>query len=201
MSAIPSEVTLRHRTPDTRPNGWWGMVLLIATEATLFFVLLAGYFYLRFQSTPAWPPDGIDPPKLIVPGVMTALIVASSVPMWWAHRGIRHGRTRRLESGLLGTFFIGALFVAVQVHEFRDKLDHFKPQTDAYGSMFFTITGLHAAHVVVGLLLTLWTYAHTLRGSFTHKRYATVQATALYWHFMPAMWVIIFLALYVSPRA
>jgi heme/copper-type cytochrome/quinol oxidase subunit 3 len=201
MTVAPVELELRTRTPTGRPNGWWGMVLLIATEATLFAVLIASYFYLRFESAPEWPPDGIAAPKLLLPSVMTALLVASSIPMWWAARAIERGRTRQLEAGLLGSFFLGTLFLLVQALEFLDKLDRFKPQTDAYASMFFTITGLHAAHVAVGLLLTLWTAVYAARGSFSTRWHTTVRTTALYWHFMPAVWIVIFLALYVSPRA
>jgi len=200
MTSVPSELGVRVQVPRSRPNGWWGMVLLIATEATLFAVLLAAYFYLRFESTPAWPPDGIEAPTLLLPLVMTALLVASSVPMWWAARSVVRARTHRLEAGLLAAFVLGALFLLVQVAEFREKLKDFKPQTDAYGSIFFTITGLHAAHVAAGLLLTLWTAFHAARGAFTPRRHTAVRATALYWQFMPVSWVVIFLALYLTPR-
>jgi len=200
MSVAPVELRLRTAPPTTRPNGWWGMLLLIATEATLFAVLLASYFYIRFESGPEWPPDGIEAPKLLLAVVMTVLLTASSVPMWWSLRSIRRGRRSGLVAGLLGSFLLGALFLLVQAAEYRDELDHFKPQTDAYGSMFFTITGLHAAHVAAGLLLVLWTSFHGARGSFSARRHTTVRATALYWHFMPVSWFAIFLVLYLTPR-
>src|SRR5207249_2757619 len=88
---------------DTRAPAWWGMVLFIATEAALFASLLVSYFYLR-ASAPSWPPPGLERPELSVPVVMTVVLLASSVPMAWADRGIQQGRQGRLILGLMLSF-------------------------------------------------------------------------------------------------
>ena len=75
--------------PTSRSTSWWGMMLLIATEGTIFAILLLSYAYLRFSSTPAWPPAGIEPPALKLPVLMTAALVLSSVPMQLA--GMAYG--------------------------------------------------------------------------------------------------------------
>ena len=76
--------------PDTRTSesGWWGMLLFIATEATIFGILFATYFYLRFRNMPVWPPDGIKQPTLGLPLLMSVFLLSSSIPD--AHR--RAGR-------------------------------------------------------------------------------------------------------------
>src|SRR5689334_10325596 len=89
---------LPHLVAGSKSVDWWGMVLLILTEATLFAALLSSYFYLRFLN-PAWPPAGIERPELVLPSVATVILLASSLPMHLADRGIRTGNQRRLRWG------------------------------------------------------------------------------------------------------
>jgi heme/copper-type cytochrome/quinol oxidase subunit 3 len=181
-----------------RPTAWWGMLLVIATEATLFALLLASYFYLRARTPPPWPPDGIEPPKLLLPSVMTVLLFTSSIPMLYADRKIRRGDITRLRIGLVVTFVLGAAFLVVQGFEYHDTLREFRPGTDAYGSAFFTITGLHGAHVLAGLLLIAWTLFRARRGIVSRRHHVGVEVTALYWHFVHVAWLVIFASLYLS---
>ena len=81
------------RSRRALPSGWWGVLLFIATEATLFGLMIASYFYLRFQ-TAHWPPAGIDKPKVALPLVLTAILVATAVPLLLAVRSARVGRAR-----------------------------------------------------------------------------------------------------------
>ena len=84
-----------------RPLGWWGMLLLVATEATLFGVLLASYYYLRFEAGPAWPPEGIPEPKVVKNLWINAILVASSVPMLLAVRRILAGNLANTEENVI----------------------------------------------------------------------------------------------------
>jgi heme/copper-type cytochrome/quinol oxidase subunit 3 len=186
--------------PVGRPLGWWGMLFVIATEATLFAVLLAAYFYLRFKSPGAWPPDGISDPKLLKPAVMTAFLMASSLTVWYGERAVRRDDMRGLRIGLALTFLLGVGFLALQFVEYRELLREIHPSTDAYASTFFTITGLHGAHVVAGLLLLAWTQFFAWRGAYRSEEHVAVQTSALYWHFVHVVWLFLFLALYLSPR-
>jgi cytochrome c oxidase subunit III len=184
-----------------RSFGWWGMVWLIATEATLFGILVASWFYVRATSGPAWPPEGIAPPELGLPLFMTAVLWSSSLPVHVADRGIRRGSQRRLRIGLALGFVLGAAFLGLQLAlEWPKTLRQFTPQTNAYGSMFFTITGFHALHVAIGLLLLAWTQARAWQGAFDGYRHVTVQNVALYWHFVDAVWALVLVSLYLSPR-
>ena len=191
---LPKDVT------GTRSPAWWGMVWLIATEATLFAGLLASYFFLRFKSGPVWPPPPLDKPSLAGPVIMTVILLSSSVPMHLADMGIRKGRQSRLKIGLLLCFLLGAVFLSLQVIEYGEKLQEFTPRTNVYGSLFYTITGFHGFHVFVGLVLNAWTQVRAWKGHFDDRRHVTVQNVALYWHFVDVVWIFVFLSLYLSPN-
>jgi heme/copper-type cytochrome/quinol oxidase subunit 3 len=186
--------------PIARSTGYWGMLLLIATEAALFAVLLASYFYVRFKTPGPWPPHGLGDPKLLKPVVMTALLMGSSGTAWYAERGIRRDDRRALHLGLAGTFVLGLGFLVLQGLEYHEKLARFGPRDHAYGSFFFTITGLHGSHVVVGLLILAWTQLYAWRGAYRSERHEAVECAALYWHFVHVAWLFVFASLYLSPR-
>jgi len=208
MSAVRDAVETTTRpaaaareVPAGRRPGWWGMVLTLATDLAAFAALLAGYFYIRFVTAQAWPPDGIAEPKLLKPWIMTALLMASSIPAYLADSSIRRGEVDRLRLYLASTLLLGAAFLALQAWEYSDKLDVLRPQDDAYGSLFYTITGLHGSHVIVGLLLLLWTQFFAWRGAYTAERHVAVQVAALYWHFVHVVWLFVFVSLCVGLRA
>ena len=193
-------VTYTEASAASRSPAWWGMLLLIATEATLFALLLVSYFYERFESVGPWPPDDIAEPKLLVPAVMTALLMASSVPAYLADTSIRRGEVDRLRLYLASTLVLGAAFLGLQAWEYSNELDVLRPQTDAYGSLFYTVTGLHGLHVIVGLFLLGWVLAWALRGRYGADRHLAVEISSLYWHFVHVVWLFVFLSLYLSPR-
>jgi cytochrome c oxidase subunit III len=199
-AAVPAAEPVTAEVPAGRPTGWWGMVMFITTEGTLFAALVASYFYLRFQSTPTWPLGGIKAPELPLPLVMSAILLSSSAPMAWADHGIRHGHLGRLRLGLAATFVLGATFLGLQGYEYATKLKEFTPTTNAYGSLFFAITGFHGMHVMVGLLLILFVQVRAWLGHFDARRHLHVQTAAMYWHFVDAVWVVIMLSLYIGPH-
>jgi heme/copper-type cytochrome/quinol oxidase subunit 3 len=182
--------------------GWWGMVLFIAVEATVFALLLASYFYLRFRSGPVWPPDGIENPKLKLVLVMSGVLWSSSLPIHLAHSAVKRGHVSVMRVCLAVGFVLGAAFLALQcLVEYPDILRHeFTPRTNAYGSMFFTITGLHGAHVAVGLLMNAWCQVRARQGAFDEHRHVSVQNFVLYWHFVDVVWVFVLATLYLSPQ-
>jgi heme/copper-type cytochrome/quinol oxidase subunit 3 len=181
---------------EPRPNGWWGMLLLIATEAALFGTLIASYFYLRFQ-TPGWPPGAIEPPHITRPLVFTAILVFTSIPMWVAVEAARAGRRVLLSVSLVGAVAIGALYLWLQSDLLRTSAEQFTPQTDAYGSIYYTLQVAHAAHVFAGLLLNVWLLSKVSR-RVTRYRLVGVQAVALYWHFVNVLAVVVVLTI-LSP--
>jgi len=163
-----------------KPNGWWGMVVFVATEATLFATLIGSYYDLRFR-TPHWPPPGVPDPKVAVPLVLLAVLVSSSIPVQLASRFAQAGRVAPTQLALLTALLLQAGYLGMQIHLFADDLHRFKPQGSAYGSIYFTLVGAHHAHVFVGILLELWFFLRLFAGN-TVYRAVGIHATAFYWH-------------------
>jgi len=180
--------------------GYWGMWGLITTEALLFSTLFASYFYLRFRAH-TWPPRGIAPPDLVLPLIMTVILWSSSIPVHLADHAIKHGNQKGLRYGLLAGWVLGATFLGLQLFvEYPSTLKLFTPRTNSYGSLFFTITGFHGFHVIVGLLLSIWVQIRAWQGAFDEHRHLTVHNFAMYWHFVDTVWLFVLLTIYFSPR-
>jgi heme/copper-type cytochrome/quinol oxidase subunit 3 len=178
-----------------RPTGWWGMMVLIATEGTIFLGLLSAYFFIRASSR-SWPQGGIEPPelKLIVP--FTVVLLASSLPLFWGEHAIARGRQGALRAALAISFVLGLAFLLNQVKEYRDLT--FGLRDNAYASLFYVITGLHGLHVAIGLLMNLVVQLKAWMGKFTPERHLTVTVFSLYWHFVDVVWIFVFSSLYLS---
>jgi heme/copper-type cytochrome/quinol oxidase subunit 3 len=179
-----SNVAIRatERRARAFPNGWWGMALLIATEATLFGTMIATYFYLRFQVVD-WPPLNIEPPKVALPLALTGALVATSIPMFLAARSARRGRPGLAVAWLVPALLVQCGYLAVQIVLYLDDLSKFSPQGTAYGSIYFTLLMTHHVHVLVGILLNVW-IVYRLLGGLTEYRVTGMRAIAIYWHFV-----------------
>jgi len=172
------------------------MVMLITTEALVFFALLSSYFFVR-AGAPHWPLGGIEQPPLDRISFCTAVLLGSTIPVVWAERGIRKGDVRQLQVGLLAGFLMGLAFVAHQFLLEWPEL-HLGRRDNAYGSLFYTITGLHGLHVIAGLLMSLVVQAKAWTGRFDAEHHTTVEVFSLYWHFVDAVWVFVFSSLFLS---
>jgi heme/copper-type cytochrome/quinol oxidase subunit 3 len=118
--------------------------------------------------------------------------------MVWAEQGIRHDRPTRLRVGLALAIALGVIFLALQGVEYgREKLS---PTHDAYGSLFYTITGFHGAHVFAGLVMLSVVLVRALRGHFAIGRHEAVSNVAIYWHFVDVVWLAVFTSLSITPR-
>jgi heme/copper-type cytochrome/quinol oxidase subunit 3 len=196
----PREEALPRHVSGTTAPAWWGMVMLIATEAMLFGSLIASYFYIRFKFGPVWPPDGIPAPSLRLPLIMSVILWTSSWPVHIADRAVREGKQLKFRLGLAAGFILGAVFLGMQVLiEYPEKLAEFTPSSNAYGSLFYTLTGFHGLHVIVGLIISLWTQVRAWRGAFDEHRHITVQNFTMYWHFVDIVWVFVLATIYLSP--
>lgn len=175
--------------------GWWGMLFFILTEAALFAYLFLGYFYLgsRFAE---WPPSG--PPEITLALINTAILVLSSVPMWMAERLVRRGRMGLFSLMLLIVLVMGIAFLIIEATEWSHQ--SFTAATSAYGSVFYTITGFHFAHVTLGLLMTIELLYRASVKRINERRPLAAKNVAAYWHFVGLVWVILFFVIYMSPR-
>jgi cytochrome c oxidase subunit III len=195
-TTVPSAARVQ-RQRRALPNGWWGMAILIAAEATLFGSLIASYFYLRFQAS-AWPPPGTPSPSVTLPLVLTGVLLASTLPLYAAVQSAAAGRVARAWLLVALALAIQGAYLGVQIHLFADDLASFSPATNAYGSIYFTLLAIHHAHVAVGLLLDLWIVGKLLRG-LTNYRMVALRIVALYWYFVALVGVaVVFTQLYPS---
>lgn len=198
---MPVELAAKARplpvgSTDGRDTGWWGMMTLIATEASLFGYLLFGYCYFAAQFGRSWLPEKLPEFRLALPN--TAILIISSLVVWWAERAIRRGRTGQAVAGLVAGMVLGAVFVGVQLLEWSKK--DFSLSSNSYGSFYFVTTGFHMAHVVAGLLMLAAAAVWAGMGWFDARRHAPLAIAAVYWHFVDAVWLAVFVTYYVSPR-
>jgi len=175
-----------------QPNGWWGMVLFLCAEATLFGTLIGTYFYLDFGAH-RWPPAGIKAPSVVLPAVITAVLLTSSVPMLLAVRASRAGARRPTAWLIVLALVIQTAFLAVQIYLFRHDFVRFSPQVTAYGSIYFTLLAAHDAHVLFGLLLNLGVLWHVGARKLNNYWLIGVRSLALYWHVVNVLAVIVVL--------
>ena len=178
-------------------SGWFGVWCLVATEGSIFAYLLFSYFYLASQAVGQWPPNGI--PVLRLAGPNTVILLLSSAALIWAERsGARQAARRRLLGGIVLAFIFGSAFVGVQLMEWHNQSVSLISGT--YGSIYFTLTGFHLAHVIAGLVMLLLLFVWAARGYFSRERHAPLTIGAIYWHFVDAIWLLVFATLYLSPR-
>jgi cytochrome c oxidase subunit III len=170
-------------------SGMWGVLLVIATELTLFASLIATYFYLRFKN-PAWPPGGVPKPEVALPLIFTGMLVASSIPMSAAVRAAKAARARLAWWLLAAATAIQAPYLGLQINLFVDDYHKFTPADSAYGSIYFGMVGVHHAHVAVGLALDAWLLGRLL-GGLTSYRLLALRVVAFYWYFVAAIGVAV----------
>ncbi len=180
-----------------RPVAWWGMLMLVASESTLFGCLIGTYFYLSFTSEP-WPPPGAPSPPLVVPVLLAAVLAASAVPLWAATRSARSANVGRAWFLIALALVVQAGYLAYAIHDFDDRLDVLAAQDHAYGSITYVLLGVDHAHVAAGILLSLWLLLKLSRGLTTYRLNALV-AIALYWYAVIVLTALVTLTL-ISPR-
>jgi heme/copper-type cytochrome/quinol oxidase subunit 3 len=172
--------TVPYTARAAKPRGWWGMVVFVATEVTLFATLIGSYYDLRFR-TPQWPPPGVPEPKLVLPLILMGALVATSVPVQLGSMFAQRGRARAAQVAFVTAIAVQTAYFALQIHLFADDLSRFSPKGSAYGSIYFTLGGTHHLHVLAGILLELWLVLR-LFGGVTRYRAVGASAAAVYWH-------------------
>jgi len=178
-------------------RGLYGIWLVIATEAFLFFSLFAGYL-LMGSSKFRWQTN--RPPKLGYALALLAILIGSSIVLMIGERMVKQRRYFAARVTLVITILMGFGFLALQAFEYLDHWTTLTPDTNAYGSIFYTITTLHAAHVIVGLLLlcyVLFLPQYEPASDSPHLPYKTV---SLYWHFVDVVWIFVVVILYLIPH-
>jgi cytochrome c oxidase subunit 3 len=174
-----------------------GILLFIVSEVMLFGAFFAAYFFLRVVvNPPHWPPHPYTLP-VYVALVNTFILVSSSATVHYALESIRRGNRRGLKLGLVLTWMLGATFLFIQLNEYAHI--GFSARDLGFGSIFFCLTGLHGAHVFIGLVLLSFATIRAFRGHFgpEENEHLGVEVPGIYWHFVDIMWIIVFTTVYV----
>jgi cytochrome c oxidase subunit 3 len=171
-----------------------GMLLFIISEVMVFGAFFTAYFFIRVVQGNEWPAEGTELPVGIA-GVNTLILLSSSLTMHWAQTSIKNGNRWGLKAGMVTTFLLGATFLTVQINEYVHV--GFAPHDHAQGSVFYGLTGLHGAHVFVGLTLLAMVTVRSFRGHFSREHHHGVEVPGIYWHFVDVMWVIVYTTVYV----
>lgn len=171
-----------------------GMFLFIASEAALFGSFFAAYFFVRVVNPSAEPWPSFDLP-VFVAGVNTAILVTSSFTIHWAVQSIRRGNRAGMKAGLVLTIALGTAFLVTQIIEYA----HLGVNTgfDAYASVFFGLTGLHGAHVAVGLTALIIVAVRAFRGHYSPEHHDGLEIPGIYWHFVDIMWIVVYTTIYL----
>jgi cytochrome c oxidase subunit 3 len=175
-----------------------GMLLFIISEVMVFGAFFTAYFFIRVVQGEDWFPfDGHSLPKAIA-FVNTCILLSSSLTMHWALEAAKHGNRAALKAGMVMTSLLGATFLFIQINEYVNLSgEGITPQAFSQGSVFYGLTGLHGAHVAIGLTLLLFTTIRAFRGHFTPDKHLGVEVPGIYWHFVDVMWVIVFTTVYI----
>ncbi len=171
-----------------------GMLLFIASEIMVFGSFFTAYFFIRVVNNEAWPPAGDELPKFVA-GVNTAILVTSSFTMHWATQSIKRGNRAGLQAGMVLTLALGLCFLLTQAREYSRI--GFAPHDNAFGTVFYGLTGLHGTHVIVGLTLLTMVTIRSFRGHFSPEHHHGVEIPGIYWHFVDVMWIIVYTTVYI----
>ena len=171
-----------------------GMLLFIISEVMVFGAFFTAYFFIRVVGGADWPAEGTELPKLIA-GVNTAILVSSSFTMHWALEGARNENRNALRVGLLTTALLGLTFLTIQVNEYVHI--GFAPHDHAQGTIFYGLTGLHGAHVSIGLMLLAFVTIRSFRGHYSSGHHLGMEVPGIYWHFVDVMWIVVYLTVYI----
>jgi cytochrome c oxidase subunit 3 len=171
-----------------------GMLLFIISEVMVFGAFFTAYFFIRIAEGEPWPAPGM---KLPVPvaGINTAILVSSSFTVHWAQASIKRGNRFGLKAGMLTTFLLGCTFLFIQINEYANI--GFAPQDHAQQTIFYSLTGLHGAHVFIGLTLLLFVTIRAFRGHYSAEEHRGVEVPGIYWHFVDIMWLVVYTTVYI----
>ena len=196
MHHIPYTTEIRRDTGLTNPK--LGMWLFLASEVMLFGSLFSSYALLRTGAT-SWPDQSavLDVPLATL---NTTILLSSSVTVGLAWRAVRNGRLARFRLFMGLTLLLGIAFLTIKGIEYGDKISHgLLPSTTNFLGLYFTLTGVHALHLVVGVLVNAYLVGPGI-GMFRRDaaRFANrIELSAIYWHFVDMIWIAVFSVLYL----
>lgn len=194
MNAVPMEFHEKKTGEELLSRGRVGMWCLIVAESAIFAIFVAAYV-LYIGKSPSGPtPDQI----LTVPVITTICLLSSSLTMHWATEALRKGNLIVFNLSWIATFALGATFLGGTAREWHRLIfqQGFTVNTNLFGTTFYSLVGLHASHVAVGLIAIGTVMVLSLFGKVKTEHAERCEVLALYWHFVDVVWVVVFTVVY-----
>jgi cytochrome c oxidase subunit 3 len=184
MTSLDYRSTYQYKTNTNRLGLW----LFIVSDAFVFMGLLVSRFYLLGDTRPHL--------EQTLGLIVTAVLLVSSFFMNRAETAIAHGDQKSFLQGTLVTLLLGVIFL-VGVVGFEWQLAPFGPGDGVHGAIFYMLTGMHAFHVLTGVVFLFIIYRNGRKGLYTAEKHWPVEAAAVYWHFIDVVWIFFYPALYL----
>ena len=194
-AAIPQQANPAWVLPS---RGVVGMACLIVAESAIFIIFIVAYIYYLGKSLTGPTPHDV----LELPIFTSICLLSSSATVHFAVSALHQARCAACSLWLAATVLLGAIFLGGTAREWYQLIYHdgLTIRTNLFGTTFYSLVGLHATHVVVGLLMLSLALIFSLTGSLTSKHTARMEVLSLYWHFVDAVWVVVFTVVYVLGR-
>lgn len=193
-TAIPVE--MHDEAPWRLPSrGIVGMACLILAEASIFLIFVVAYVYYIGKSL-----SGPTPAQVLeLPILGTVCLLSSSLTVHWAVSSLRKNKVRDCTLGLAATVLLGLIFLAATATEWYHLIHDYglTLRTNLFGTTFYSLVGLHATHVVIGVIMLSIALGLSLTGRVSEKHEQRLEVLSLYWHFVDAVWVVVLLTVYV----
>lgn len=198
MATIPLEHDPHHAAVAQPTRGVIGMASLIVAETAIFTIFVAAYLYFAGRDVSGPRPRDV----LEVPIFYTVCLLSSSLFIVLAEHAIEHARMAAFKIWWSVTILLGLTFLYGTYAEWRKLIveDHLTIHTNLFGTTYYSLVGLHASHVIIGAILMLFTLVFALLGKVQPRHAYNVKVLAMYWHFVDAVWVVVFTVVYVVCR-
>jgi len=179
-------------------RGIVGMTCLIIAESAIFVIFVVAYVYYIGKSLVGPTPHDV----LDIPVVATVCLLSSSITVHFSVHDLRGARVRRSAGWLAATVLLGGIFIGFTAYEWYDLIYHrgLTIRTNLFGTTFYSLVGLHASHVIVGLIMLSLTLVFALAGKVNQRHAERLEVLSLYWHFVDAVWVVVFTVVYIIGR-
>jgi cytochrome c oxidase subunit 3/cytochrome o ubiquinol oxidase subunit 3 len=194
-AVIPQNATPTWELPS---RGIVGMACLIVAESAIFIIFVVAYlYYLGKSLTGPTPRDVLELP------IFTSIcLLSSSATVHLAVSALHRGKQSLCSLWLAATVLLGGIFIGGTALEWYHLItvDRLTIRTNLFGTTFYSLVGLHATHVIVGLFMLSLALIFSLTGAMTSKHTEKLEVLSLYWHFVDAVWVVVFTVVYVLGR-
>lgn len=176
------------------------MKMIIFTEIFFFMSLIMSYVYMVYYGNTRSVRE-LSALNISSTGIFTAILITSSLTFMIAEKNYKSGNIKQLKLWFIVTILLGGIFLVGQGAEYYRLInEQISLGASVFGTNFFTLTGFHGFHVFIGLVLISILFAMTILGDFNEGKSTVIETVGIYWHFVDAVWIVVFTVIYVMPK-